>query len=50
LAYDIENWAKSNIYWNGDQENLLIEDNQTSKYINASLENQKKMRFSAWGI
>lgn len=50
LAYDIENWAKSNIFWNGDQENLLIQDNQTSKYSNASLENQKKMRFTAWGI
>lgn len=49
LGIDIENWADSNIFWNGEQENLLIQDNQTSKYQNSCKEEQTKLKFAAWG-
>lgn len=50
IGFDIEKWADSNIFWNGNQENLLIQDNQTAKYHNTCSENQKKLKFAAWGI
>lgn len=50
LGLNVEQWADSNVYWNGTQENLLIEDNQTMKYQNSSTEVRKTLTFIAWGI
>lgn len=47
---NIEDWAKSNIFWSGMQENLLIKDNQTSKYELANSSERKLMRYAAWNI
>jgi len=48
-AYQKEDWPKSNTFWQNNQENLLITDNQTDKYSKAN--NEKKMFLSrlAWG-
>ena len=48
--YNVENWRDSNIYWNGDQENLLIRDNHTAFYTNASNEEKEGFKYRAWGI
>ncbi len=45
-----EFWASSNVFWNGEQENLLIKDNQTNKYFSSSIENRKKLIYAAWGF
>lgn len=47
---NIEDWSSSNIYWNGTQENLLIKDNQTSKFEMANPSEKKLMRYAAWNI
>lgn len=48
-AYKKEDWRKSNTFWHNNQENLLISDNQTNKYLKAN--NDEKMYLSrlAWG-
>ena len=48
-AYKKEDWRKSNTFWHNNQENLLISDNQTDKYLKAN--NDEKMYLSrlAWG-
>lgn len=48
--YAEDAWQKSNTFWNGKQENLLISDNQTEKYMEASLEEKMLYRKIAWGI
>lgn len=47
--YEINNWPESNTFWMNEQSNLIIKDNQTTKYSMAS-ENMKRI-FSkrAWG-
>jgi hypothetical protein len=47
---NINEWPASNVYWNGLQENLLIQDNQTSKYQKADIEERKRLAYAAWGI
>ena len=48
-AYEKEDWWKSNTFWRGSQQNLLISDNQTRAY--AESEQRQKMIYSyyAWG-
>ena len=48
-AYKKEDWCKSNTFRQNNQENLLISDNQTNRYLKAN--NDKKMYLSklAWG-
>lgn len=48
-AYHVGEWAKSNTFWIGDQENLLIADNATRKYQEALNGSQRRVwtRF-AW--
>ncbi len=42
-------WKESLTFWAGNQENLLIADNQTDLYSNASPSEKKKMAWLAWG-
>ncbi len=42
-------WKNSCIFWNGEQENLLVADNQTRLYSEASTEEKKTMTWLAWG-
>ena len=47
-SYDIPEWHKSNIFWTGNQDNLLISDNQTKKYDNSTENEKKLLRTIAW--
>ncbi|MEO8627248.1 MAG: hypothetical protein ABI612_03990 [Betaproteobacteria bacterium] len=47
--YDIAEWRDSNIFWKGDQQNLLIADNQTRRYEAADMETRKIFSWWAWG-
>lgn len=47
--YYEDEWAESNTFWNGDQENLIIQDNQTLRYKNGSEEDREYLREWAWG-
>ncbi len=46
----VNDWAHSNTYHNGSQENLLVQDNQTSKYQLSNSEDKKKLKYATWGI
>jgi hypothetical protein len=47
--YSISEWPDSNIFWNKAQEDLLISDNQTRKYEDASLKEKILLTRIAWG-
>jgi hypothetical protein len=50
LGYEIDQWKNAKTFWIGEQENLLVSDNQTMKYQLAE-ENEKKSRsYDAWGV
>ena len=49
IGYEIKNWYGSKIFWENDQENLMISDNQTTKYINADETEKKLYTYLAWG-
>ena len=48
-AYEKEDWWKSDTFWRGDQENLLISDNQTRAYAGSELRKKIHLSQSAWG-
>jgi len=50
IGYELNQWKDSNSFWINKQENLIVSDNQTKKFDNADLENQKFMTYSAWGV
>jgi hypothetical protein len=49
IGYEIKNWYGSKTFWENDQENLMISDNQTTKYINADETEKKLYTYLAWG-
>jgi len=48
-AYDIEEIKNIPIFWNGNQELLLVSDNQTRTYQQANEDERKFMNYLAWG-
>lgn len=48
-SYTIDNWKESNVFWKGDQENLLIRDNQTDLYDQADEKYKKYLTRISWG-
>lgn len=48
VGYDKQEWDISNTFWRGTQENLLISDNQTRKFID-DLSWRCKWEMFAWG-
>jgi hypothetical protein len=48
-AYDVPDWARSGVFWQRDQENVLLEDNQTRSYRDADLELRTYFSRFAWG-
>jgi hypothetical protein len=44
-----ENWPQSHTFWQADQEELLIADNQTRLYANGGLERRRLLSAYAWG-
>jgi hypothetical protein len=48
-TYDHEQWPLSRTLWQGDQENLLIADNQTRSYSCGGLDRRRLLSGFAWG-
>jgi hypothetical protein len=48
-GYRMEEWHASNTFWQADQENLLIGDNQTDHYRLGSPQARKEYAIHAWG-
>jgi hypothetical protein len=48
-VYDVADWARSGVFWQRDQENVLIEDNQTRTYRDADLDLRRYFAIFAWG-
>jgi hypothetical protein len=49
IGYEKEDWYKSNTFRQGNQENLLISDNQTNTYRCADQSAKQKSSLLAWG-
>jgi hypothetical protein len=49
LAYDIPDWARSGVFWQRDQENVLLDDNQTRSYRDGDLDLRTYFAAFAWG-
>jgi hypothetical protein len=49
VGYKMKDWNKSNIYWQADQQNLLVADNQTRSYQNGAMEQRRYLSVMAWG-
>jgi hypothetical protein len=47
--YDPPDWARSRTFWQRDQENLLVADNQTRVYANGDHETRAGLAAFAWG-
>jgi rhamnosyltransferase len=43
-----ENQGIRGCFWQGDQENLLLDDNQTLQYRNGCLAERERLRYHAW--
>ncbi len=50
IGFEIDQWKDSKTFWYENQQNLLVSDNQTRKYDNASLAEKKRFSYSAWGL
>jgi hypothetical protein len=48
-AYDDGQWDRSRTLWQGDQEGLLVADNQTLAYERGSIERRRLLSAFAWG-
>ncbi len=50
VGYPIEDWCKSDTFWHGDQQNLLVADNQTRRYENGTPARRQFLRRFSWGL
>ena len=48
-AYAPDEWCKSNTFWQNNQSNLLVADNQTIKFARADIEEKGRLAKIAWG-
>jgi hypothetical protein len=48
-AYDVPDWARSGVFWQRDQANVILEDNQTRTYRDADLDLRTYFARFAWG-
>jgi hypothetical protein len=48
-VYPDKLWNNSNTFWAGEQQNLLIADNQTRLYDKASPKEKRRLNLAAWG-
>jgi hypothetical protein len=48
-AFEPEYWPQSRTLWQGDQEGLLVADNQTRSYANGDLDRRRVLSALAWG-
>jgi hypothetical protein len=49
IAYDMQDWPRSDTYWHRDQENLMVADNQTRMYDALRPEQRAMYSTFAWG-
>ena len=49
VGYEPADWPSSRTLWQGDQEGLLIADNQTRSYANGGLDRRRVLSTLAWG-
>jgi hypothetical protein len=49
-AYRPEQWQTSRTFWQSEQENLLVSDNQTEKYAQADFQQRQALCARAWGL
>lgn len=49
IGYDLKFWDRSRTFWQSDQENLLVADNQTRAYQDGTTEQRRYMTYMAWG-
>lgn len=47
--FDLDEWPRSGTFWQGEQENLLVEDNQTRKFRLGNDAERMILANSAWG-
>jgi hypothetical protein len=47
--YEKKEWRSSGTFWQGDQSNLLVADNQTNIYMKSGLEEKERLVRLAWG-
>jgi len=47
-AYEVEDWPQARTFWIGEQENLLVSDNQTRAYETGSAALRERFAFFAW--
>lgn len=50
MAYEQNRWRESRTFWQSEQENLLVADNQTRDYAEGSVLRRRYLRLTAWGI
>jgi hypothetical protein len=48
-CYNHPDWSASATFWQGDQQNLLVADNQTRSYANGGLDRRRLLAAFAWG-
>lgn len=49
-GYELEDWLEARTFWTSEQENLLVSDNQTMKYLLADKQQKKDLTYAAWGV
>ena len=47
-SFDIADWARSGTFWQAGQEQLLVGDNQTGRYIAADADERARLTEMAW--
>jgi hypothetical protein len=47
--YDVDAWPASRTFRSGEQENLLIADNQTAAYAKSSARRRRRLSLDSWG-
>jgi hypothetical protein len=50
VAYDHDQWYRSRTFWQGEQEGLLVADNQTRRYADADPDRRRLLSGFAWGM
>jgi hypothetical protein len=48
-TFDHHDWPRSRTLWQGDQEGLMIADNQTRMYASGGLDRRRLLSAFAWG-
>lgn len=48
VAYEPSGWPASGTFWQGNQSNLMVDDNQTLKYATAGFAERRALAAAAW--